>query len=88
MAQMYVVTSFDYGGSSAVKLHVVTADLALAQEVYAAVLAVCDEHNATCDAAARLLVELTHVPQDAKLLGADARTLFWGDRCAQNNNYR
>ena len=87
MAQMmYIVTSFDFGGSSAVKLHVVTADLTLAQEVYASVLAVCALHNATCSDAARLLVELTHIPQDTKLLGADARTLFWGDLIAQNNN--
>ena len=87
MAQMmYVVTSFDFGGESAVKLHIVTTDLTLAQEVYASVLAVCDEHNATCSDAARLLVELTHIPKDTKLLGSDARTLFWGDRGAQNNN--
>ena len=87
MAQMvHIVTSFDFGGSSAVKLHVVTLDLTLAQEVYASVLAVCALHNATCSAGARLLVELTHIPQDTKLLGADARTLFWGDKSAQNNN--
>ena len=85
---MYVVTSFDFGGSSNVKLHVATADANLAQEVYASVLDACNLKNtayASADGAARALVELTQVPADTKLLGADARTLFWGGD-AQNNN--
>ena len=82
---MYVVTSFDFGGSSNVKLHVATADANLAQEVYASVLDACNLKNAAYTGAARMLVELTHIPADTKLLGADARTLFWGGD-AQNNN--
>ena len=80
---MYVVTSFDFGGTSDVKLHAVTADEALAQEVYASVLNSCNLINSS--GAARTLVELTQIPADTKLLGADARTLFWGGD-AQNNN--
>ena len=83
---MYVVTSFDFGGTSNVKLHAVTADEALAQEVYASVLNSCNLINSTANhGAARALVELTQIPADTKLLGADARTLFWGGD-AQNNN--
>jgi hypothetical protein len=37
---MHVATSYDFGGSSEVKLHVVTDDLDLAQDVYASVLTV------------------------------------------------
>ena len=84
---MYVVTSFDFGGSSNVKLHVATADANLAQEVYASVLDACNLKNAAYTGGARMLVELTHIPADTKLLGADARTLFWGGD-AQNNNQR
>jgi len=84
---MYVVTSFDFGGTSNVKLHVATADAKLAQEVYTSVLDACNLHNAayaSAGGAARMLVELTQIPEDTKLLGADARTLFWSD--VQNNN--
>ena len=82
---MYVVTSFDFGGSSNVKLHIATADANLAQEVYASVLDACNLKNAAYTGGARMLVELTQIPADTKLLGADARTLFWGGD-AQNNN--
>ena len=82
---MYVVTSFDFGGSSNVKLHVATADANLAQEVYASVLDACNLKNAAYTGGARMLVELTQIPADTKLLGADAITLFWGGD-AQNNN--
>jgi len=84
---MYVVTSFDFGGSSNVKLHVATADANLAQEVYASVLDACNLKNAAYTGGARMLVELTQIPADTKLLGADAITLFWGGD-AQNNNQR
>ena len=79
---IYVVTSFDFGGSSNVKIHAATADAALAQSVYASVAA-----GAVDDGAHKMLVELTPVPEDTPLLGADALTLFWGSTPgAQNNN--
>jgi len=85
---IYVVTSFDFGGSSNVKLHVATADASLAQEVYESVLEACNLKNkAYTDGAARALVELTQIQEDTKLLGDDAHTLFWGGGGdAQNNN--
>ena len=83
---MHVVTSYDFGGSSEIKMHVVTDDLDLAQDVYASVLAVCDQHNTGRTGAIKMMVELTHLPKDTKLLGADARLLFWGSKTAQNNN--
>ena len=82
----HVVTSFDFGGTSNVKLHAVTDDPDLAQEVYASVLAVCNQNNSNTDPATRMMVELTHVPKDTRLLGADALTLFWGSGSRQNNN--
>ena len=84
---IYVVTSFDFGGSSNVKLHVATADANLAQEVYASVLDACNLKNAAyTGGGARMLVELTQIQEDTKLLGDDAHTLFWGSGDAQNNN--
>ena len=84
---IYVVTSFDFGGSSNVKLHVATADASLAQEVYESVLDACNLKNAAyaSTGGARMLVELTQIQEDTKLLGDDAHTLFWGGG-AQNNN--
>ena len=83
---MHVVTSFDFGGTNNVKLHAVTDNLDLAQDVYASVLAVCDQHNSNAHPATKMMVELTHVPKDTRLLGADALTLFWGSGSRQNNN--
>ena len=71
---LYVVVSFDFGGSSDVKVHAATADLALARTTYEAVCA------------DRALVELVHVPRDTALLGRDALTLFWGRGTEHNNN--
>jgi hypothetical protein len=83
---MNVVTSFDFGGTSNVKLHAVTDDLDLAQEVYASVLRVCDQHNNNSHPATMMMVELTHVPKDTRLMGADALTLFWGGGDGNQNN--
>ena len=75
---VYVVTSFDFGGSSDVKIHAVTDSYDMAQAVYSEVLAVCNLTNAArCCDAARMLAELTDVPMDTKLVGSDAKTLFW-----------
>ena len=75
---VYVVTSFDFGGSSDVKIHVVTDNHAMAQEVYAEVLDVCNTTNAArCCDAARMLTELTDVPMDTKQMGRNAKPLFW-----------
>jgi hypothetical protein len=87
MMMVHVVTSFDFGNTSNVKLHAVTEDADLAQEVYASVLAVCDENNSKAHPATMMMVELTHAPKDTRLLGSDALTLFWGGGgSAQNNN--
>ncbi len=84
---MHVVSSFDFGCTNDVKLHAVTEDPDLAQEVYASVLAVCDQNNkSNTDPATMVMAELTHVPKDTKLLGADALTLFWGSDSTQTNN--
>ena len=83
----YVVTSYDFGGSSAIRLHVVTDQLPLAQRVYAAVIDACaPPPKRDDDGAPRRLVELTRVVQDAPLLGDDAPTLFWGGAAVCNNN--
>jgi hypothetical protein len=75
---VYVVTSFDFGGSSEVKIHTVTDRYDLAQEVYSEVLAVCNLTNAgRCCNATMMMTELTEVPMDTKLMGRDAKTLFW-----------
>jgi hypothetical protein len=76
---VYVVTSFDFGGSSDVKIHAVTDSYETAQEVYSEVLAVCNLTNAArCSNATMMMAELTDVPMNTKLVGRDAKTLFWG----------
>ena len=78
---IYVVSSFDFGGTSDVKLHAATADRAHAQKVYESVRSAYDLKNATTSST-RVLVELTPVPPDA-----DELTLFWGGAPgAENNN--
>ena len=81
----YVVTSFDFGGSSNVKIHVATDSLPLAQDVYAAV---CGQAGPAASDGVKVLVELTQVPKDISLLGTDALTLFWGSGAGMkmNNN--
>ena len=84
----YLVISFDFGGSSDVKVHVATASVDLAQTVYEEVCAECDAQNARCAAsgAAKRLVERARVPADKALVGAEALTLFWGGGSSTNNN--
>ena len=83
----YVVTSHDFGGSSAVRVHVVTDQLNLARRVYASVLDACDPPPRCADTP-RQLVELTRVARDTPLLGDGAPILFWGGDAAAvcNNN--
>ena len=85
---IYVVTSFDFGFTSSVRIHAATTDAALAQSVYASVVAAAAAHEASRSGdSARMLVELTPVPADQPLLGADALMLFWGGTPgAQTNN--
>jgi len=57
----------------------------MAQAIYASVLATTTADDD--DDGARTLVELTPVPADTPLLGANALTLFWGGvPGALNNN--
>jgi hypothetical protein len=89
-ATVYLVTSFDFGGDSNVNIHVITDDLATGETVYASVLKECNAENAKLleHSPFKRLVELTHVPLNAPLLGSDALTLFWGQNAVtkKNNN--
>ena len=86
-ATFYLVTSFNFGGNSHVKVHIITEDLTAAESVYASVLEVCNAENARNDnQACKMLVELTHASLNAPLLGSDALTLFWGQNAVANNN--
>jgi hypothetical protein len=88
----YVVTSFDFGGSSTVKIHVVTDDLAVAEAVYARASGLADAANRVCHdpSACKVLVELTDVSSVVARLGNDAIgsdvTLFWGQHALRSNN--
>ena len=78
---IYVVSSFDFGGTNNVKIHAASADYNLAQAVYQSVRANSDLHYDATNST-RLLVELTPIPP-----GANAITLFWGSTVgAMNNN--
>jgi len=79
MTTAYVVSSFDFGGSSDVQLHIVTDDRDRAEAVYVAVLAECDASEKR-DGVQRL-VELTPVVKDTRL----DRTLYWGPAALNNN---
>ena len=84
----YLVISFDFGGSSDVKVHAATACADLAWTVYEEVRAECDAQNAgyAASGGAKRLVELARVPADKALVGAEAPTLFWGGGSTNNNN--
>lgn len=77
---MFLVASFDFGGSSDVALHACTADEGAAAAVYERLARAWAAHNARCykaaEGAARL-VELLRV--DGGGFASDAgHTLFWG----------
>ena len=69
---IYIMTTFNFGGTSKFKLHVATADRAHIQKVYETVRTACGLKKATTTAT-RMIVELTPVSPDAGEL-----TLFWG----------
>lgn len=74
----YVLVSFDFGGTSAVKVHCVTKSEAIGRSMYATV---ADRHK---DANAKrqstesgsVLVELVELPDDFS--SSDGHILFWG----------
>jgi hypothetical protein len=83
----YIVTSYDFGGTGTVKVHIVTDDLGMAETVYGSVLEECNVENAKVNnTACKMLVELTHVPKNKPHLGGDSLTLYWGSSTATCNN--
>ena len=75
----YMVVSFDFGGTSAVKVHCVTKTEAVGRTVYAAV---SDSVKASNTArgeseAGGVLVDLFHVPDGYS--SVEGHTLFWGN---------
>lgn len=86
---VYVVSSYDFGGSGDVKVHIITESPQKAQEVYTKVLAEADKINEKNKQVlgARYLVELTEVPVEKELIDSEAIKLFWGKHAVANNNY-
>ena len=72
---MYMVTSFDFGGSSTVNIHILTDNLQDAEDVYADVVEKANQTN--------ILVELSTVPTNTRLTDV---TLFWGKNAVKSNN--
>jgi hypothetical protein len=84
---VYTVTSFEFGGCSDVRVHIVTDNMPMAEEVYNLVMQEANEYNDKYgNNATRLLVELSKLPWNTKLLGPEAATLFWGKHSILNNN--
>ena len=89
----YIVTSFDFGGSSTVMIHIVTDDLSQAREVFARVRDRAEaEHERRVsrggDGTFKTLVELTDV---SGVCAGEPVTLFWGrsgTALDSNNVYR
>lgn len=86
---VYIVSSYDFGGSSDVKLHIISNSLQKAQEVYNKVLTEADKINEQNKEVlgAKYLVELTEVPVEQELTDSEAIKLFWGNHAIVNNNY-
>ena len=84
-SEMFIVTSFSFGGESTVQIHIVTEDADLARSVYDAVSKEREKENKIYGekSAARELVELTELAKDTR---HDA-TLFWGEHAIVNNNH-
>lgn len=75
---MYMVVSFDFGGSSEVRLHCCHADAGTANAVYERVAAAAAAYNARIgtSAGAGVLVELLRTPAAGFI--DEPRVLFWG----------
>lgn len=79
---MYIVMSYDFGGTATVKIHCTTASLEIARARYTTL---ADTHriqnmNRIAANAGSTLIELAEVPDD---FDSDAgHTLFWGEDSA------
>lgn len=83
--KVYIVSSFDVGDTSNVKVHVVTSNLELAQETYVFMCVETDESNLIQGDEWKTIVELTELPLDTMLLESDAALLFWGNHSVARN---
>lgn len=79
---MYLVSSFDFGGSSHVRIHIVTSDFDRAKLVYDNVLHSANIINENAEPGTKYLVELTEVKDDE----TEPVTLYWGKNAVFNNN--
>lgn len=78
---MYIVVSFDFGGSSNVALHCCTSDIVMAEALYEKIAQSYVEYNSARDRdddAAMRLVELVEV-QDG-FSSEEGLTLYWGNQ--------
>jgi hypothetical protein len=85
---VYIVSSYDFGGSSYVNLHIVTNNLKKAQEVYNKVVSDVNNINQSYgeSSGAKYLVELTEVAEEKEFVGSESIKLHWGRDAVVNNN--
>lgn len=85
---VFIVSSYDFGGSSNVNLHIITNDLQKAREVYNKVLKDLDKINQSYEegSGARYLVEITELAEEKEFVGSESITLYWGQHAITNNN--
>ena len=85
----YILVSFDFGGTSAVKVHCVTSSEAVGRSMFAAMADryVPENETRAASGAGKLLLELLEVPDEYS--SSDGTTLFWGagePKSVLNNN--
>lgn len=75
---MFLVVSFDFGGTSAVKIHCATSSEPVGRSMFAAMTDRHRDENAKREAsgAGSLLIELVEVPDEYS--SSDGHMLFWG----------
>lgn len=78
---IHIVTSFDCGGNSDVKIHIITENYDLADSAYTTVLA--DVAPGGDNNGCKKLVELTTLPKDK--LFRDGCTLYWGAHAVKSS---
>jgi hypothetical protein len=85
---VYIVSSYDFGSSSDVNLHIVTNVLQKAQEVYNKLVTDVNKINQNYgeNSGAKYLVELTEVAEEKEFVGSESIKLHWGSDAVINNN--
>lgn len=85
---VYIVSSYDFGGSSDINIHIITNSLQKAREVYNIVLVEANKINEKNKevSGTKYLVELTEVPSEQEFIESKAIKLFWGKHAIMNNN--